>query len=133
MIGLAQVPTENVCMLGPAQVPTHYCLYDRTGSGTSSGIYYGIYLLSGTSLPVILMMTYSYFQEVAFLKIMNELPVVLSNCAQPSNTKAYCSWETFMQTFVSQGTIRSFIGIWISRIYKNMRYNPVSGLGFENE
>jgi hypothetical protein len=44
-------------------------------------------------------------QEAAYLKIMNELPLVLSDYAKPSNTKAYPDWSTFIEAFLSQGGV----------------------------
>jgi len=43
------------------------------------------------------------FQEAAYIKIHAELPDVLTNYAQPVNTKVYPTWEKFIKSYLSKG------------------------------
>ena len=42
-------------------------------------------------------------QEAAYIKIHAEIPDILMNYAQPSNTRVYSSWQMFLMDFLSQG------------------------------
>ncbi|KAL8616663.1 hypothetical protein ACOMHN_031645 [Nucella lapillus] len=44
-------------------------------------------------------------QEAAYIKIHAEVPDILLDHAQPSNTKVYSSWQTFLVDFLSQGGV----------------------------
>ncbi|ESO87612.1 hypothetical protein LOTGIDRAFT_194358 [Lottia gigantea] len=44
-------------------------------------------------------------QEAAYLKILGEIPSVLTTYAQPVNTKLYPNWTKYIQAFLSQGGV----------------------------
>ncbi|KAH9508924.1 hypothetical protein Btru_048311 [Bulinus truncatus] len=44
-------------------------------------------------------------QEAAYIKIHAEIPDILTNYAQPCNSKIFPTWETFLKAFLSQGGI----------------------------
>lgn len=44
-------------------------------------------------------------QEPTYVKILEEIPDILSKFAKPANPEIYANWEIYLKAFLTQGNI----------------------------
>jgi hypothetical protein len=47
-------------------------------------------------------------QEPTYVKVLEEIPIILENHCKPSNLSAYPNWDAFLKAFLAQGLIQIY-------------------------